>query len=933
MSSRPIRVGIEAPTRQFGKDLDRSARDLERFGKRGSASFKKLAVAGAAAGVAMGAFMVDAGRQFAELDKEVREVATLIPGATEDIVTGIRKDTLNLSKEFGIAGTEIADAFYDSVSAGIAREDTPDFLRDAGKLAVAGNAEISASTDLLTSAINAFNLEASDSGRVSDIFFGVVKSGKTTIDELGAAFSNVGPVAAAANLDLEETTAWLAQLTLSGTPTKEAATQVRAALSELGKGGSVAFKAFEQAAGVTFPQFIEEGGTMSEAIKEMAAYAEETGTPITDMFGSIEAGQAMLGVTGEKMEGFDQVLFDLANSAGSTEEAFQLMSQGFDFQAGRLKETFRAAQVNIASVFMPQLAKVLPHITEMVDKVATADIAGFFTKFKDRIDRDVTPRVLQIRRRFEDWWGNVRKTTEAAKLLGAELIETGKVKFDQLKEFVELKAEDLRKTVKIHWTTTGEPWSQETLDNIQTTLTDFWDNQLPTPVKEAIGRFGESVRGDWEAALKIPDLVTEAWQAAQEGDFATAAGLMAQAWAAAWDLTHFFDNFIFMATGKTVPEWAAEWIPGVSEGIKAAADEEDWTSKFTVFMSAMFTEIKREWDETWYPKIRDEIWPTITGWFASDGAVTRAWNTIVGWLGRVFTLENLLTLAEWGGKVSTELFEKFLDWWNENDGSAAGTDISYWIGKAVGYVVLGLPVLAARMLGAFSKEIGDWLREEQNRERLGTFFYNAAHAWFEHAKSAISGVMRVVIWELPNKIMEWTRAEDFAAAGESWAHTLAAPFVRIITNSINAVIDDLNEAVGWINRVNPFADIPDIPRLSTVKWAQTLPQQQLAERESLLHNPLGNGNTNTPTDFSTYGDPAYRFAEGGIVTRPTMGLVGEEGPEAVIPLDQMSGMGSPVFNITINTTGGVDIDEIQDAIRERVRLEGPDGFAGALIGA
>lgn len=33
------------------------------------------------------------------------------------------------------------------------------------------------------------------------------------------------------------------------------------------------------------------------------------------------------------------------------------------------------------------------------------------------------------------------------------------------------------------------------------------------------------------------------------------------------------------------------------------------------------------------------------------------------------------------------------------------------------------------------------------------------------------------------------------------------------------------------------------------------------------------------------------FASGGVVTQPTLGLVGEAGPEAVIPLDRMGGMG------------------------------------------
>ncbi len=46
------------------------------------------------------------------------------------------------------------------------------------------------------------------------------------------------------------------------------------------------------------------------------------------------------------------------------------------------------------------------------------------------------------------------------------------------------------------------------------------------------------------------------------------------------------------------------------------------------------------------------------------------------------------------------------------------------------------------------------------------------------------------------------------------------------------------------------------------------------------------------------------FAAGGLVTSPTIGLIGEAGPEAVVPLDQLStGM-----NITVNITAGMGAD-------------------------
>ena len=54
------------------------------------------------------------------------------------------------------------------------------------------------------------------------------------------------------------------------------------------------------------------------------------------------------------------------------------------------------------------------------------------------------------------------------------------------------------------------------------------------------------------------------------------------------------------------------------------------------------------------------------------------------------------------------------------------------------------------------------------------------------------------------------------------------------------------------------------------------------------------------------------MADGGIVTGPTLALIGEAGPEAVVPLDRMGGMGGN--NVTINVQGA-DPNAVVDALR------------------
>ena len=67
------------------------------------------------------------------------------------------------------------------------------------------------------------------------------------------------------------------------------------------------------------------------------------------------------------------------------------------------------------------------------------------------------------------------------------------------------------------------------------------------------------------------------------------------------------------------------------------------------------------------------------------------------------------------------------------------------------------------------------------------------------------------------------------------------------------------------------------------------------------------------------------FAEGGIVTRPTLAMVGEKGPEAIIPLSKMGGMSG---GITVNVTGGISTSAqigqaVYDSLIQYKQVYGP----------
>jgi len=78
-----------------------------------------------------------------------------------------------------------------------------------------------------------------------------------------------------------------------------------------------------------------------------------------------------------------------------------------------------------------------------------------------------------------------------------------------------------------------------------------------------------------------------------------------------------------------------------------------------------------------------------------------------------------------------------------------------------------------------------------------------------------------------------------------------------------------------------------------------------------------------PGRGQTFGFPQIpRLADGGIVSSPTLALIGERGPEAVVPLTARNNpaMGGNTFNVYVN---GGDPNAIVDALRRYNRSNGP----------
>ncbi len=357
------RVALTADTRKWKKGMRDASRDTKRFSKDARQAVRGIGLAFAGLGAGVGLFVGNAIKEFASYDKKVREVGTLLGNVTKDQLKTIGEQGTAIATEFGQEAGNVVKGIYDSISAGVDFDQVFGFVRDASALAVAGNTDIATSVDLLTSALNAFQIDAGAARGVVDYLFTTVKSGKTTVDELSRSFGQVGRVAANAGAQLQEMLAWLAAITQGGVKTAEAGTQIKAALAELLRPAGQVNKLFAEITGQGFSKFITQGGTLTDVLRILITYAKDTGTSIAGMFGSIEGAQALMALATTDMESYTAALDAMNTSSGSADQAVAIMKDGVGQSLAEMGAAWEAFKLAVGGALAPLLLEYLPSIT------------------------------------------------------------------------------------------------------------------------------------------------------------------------------------------------------------------------------------------------------------------------------------------------------------------------------------------------------------------------------------------------------------------------------------------------------------------------------------------------------------------------------------------------------------------------------------------
>ena len=334
----------------FGDDADDAGNDSERFGERASNALQTVSNILASAGIIKGvqelaSAFLEASNAAAAFETATMKVSTIADTNAVSLDT-LANGVMDMSLDTGQAVGDLSEALYSALSASVDTANSVQFTGTAVKLATGGFTSSATAVDVLTTALNAYGLEADKAGSISDMLITTQNLGKTTVDELAASVGKVIPLASAYGVEMDNLSAAYAELTKGGIATAEAGTYLKGMLRELGDSGSTVSKTLIEETGYSFAQLMSQGHSLGDVLDVLGETVGGDAGAFNELWSSAEAGLGALALYNAGAEQFNTTLDAMQNSLGATETAYTTMTD----TTAHAKEEMQNAAANLQIV-------------------------------------------------------------------------------------------------------------------------------------------------------------------------------------------------------------------------------------------------------------------------------------------------------------------------------------------------------------------------------------------------------------------------------------------------------------------------------------------------------------------------------------------------------------------------------------------------------
>lgn len=372
MMTSPL-VRVQNEMERTARAHQRMGRDIQRIGD-GFSSVGESMLPIAAGITAIGAA---GGRAFIDFDSIITGAAAKA-GATAEEMEMMRQKASQFGADFPISATQAAEGMDRLAAAGYDANQVIGVMPSVITAAVASGEDLTTTSDVVSNALNIWNLKqgdiASNAMRVADVVQMAANKSSLSMTDFGVAMQYAGAPAATLNISIEQLSTAMAIMKNNGIEASTIGTSLRSIFTRLSSPPKSAAEAIERL-GLqvkdTQGNFLGIQPIIEQLRTKMIGMSDTEQVAIAQALAGQEAYSGLLALIKTAPQDYQAMQDAMNNATGSSQAQFEVMKGTLKNSIDGMLGSLESLAINFGSVLTPQIKMVTDNIGNLADLINT----------------------------------------------------------------------------------------------------------------------------------------------------------------------------------------------------------------------------------------------------------------------------------------------------------------------------------------------------------------------------------------------------------------------------------------------------------------------------------------------------------------------------------------------------------------------------------
>lgn len=346
------------------------------------------------AGITLGA--ADTLNTYKDFEQGMAEVSA-ISGATGKQFDQLTEKAKEMGASTKFTASESAEAFKYMAMAGWKSEDMIGGIEGILNLAAASGEDLGTTSDIVTDALTAFGLQASDAGHFADVLAVASSNSNTNVAMMGETFKYAASMAGSLGYSIEDTAQMIGLMANSGIKASMAGTSLNSIMTRLSTDSGKAQTTLKSL-GIEF--FDSSGNArdlsdvMGELRKATATMNDEQKSLIAKSIAGTEAQKGLLAILNASEKDYNKLSDAINNADGTAASMADTMNNTLQGSLTLLQSALDGVKIAIGEKVTPYIKDLADLVTEHMPEIQSA-VEGAMDVVTGKID-GVIARVKEL---------------------------------------------------------------------------------------------------------------------------------------------------------------------------------------------------------------------------------------------------------------------------------------------------------------------------------------------------------------------------------------------------------------------------------------------------------------------------------------------------------------------------------------------------------